>query len=152
MKTNREVGTTLTQLHPRIIVSGSAATATGVARFSLATAAGSVVVPTTTIRTEYLWKSTPHARARDGRAEQLGTLRETVSSLLRRVRALEEELRPTVVIVREVPRERARQLLLDYFKANPDSYPSDAAMALSLDSAFVRDLCSELIEEGLLGG
>lgn len=83
---------------------------------------------------------------------ELASLRVTVSSLQERVRALEDQLVPTVVVVRELSPAEAKRELLEYFKSNPDTYPSDAATALRLDSAVVRDLCRELVDDGLLGG
>jgi DNA-binding IclR family transcriptional regulator len=56
----------------------------------------------------------------------------------------------SVVVLRDVTEDQAKQEILDYFHAHPDSYPSDVADALRLDVALVRDLCAGLVEEGLL--
>jgi len=80
------------------------------------------------------------------------SLRQTVTSLQERVQALEQQLAPSVIVLREISAEQAKRELLDYFKAHPDSYPSDAAVALGLDSEVVRDLCRDLVDQGLLAG
>ena len=55
-----------------------------------------------------------------------------------------------VLVVRTVTRAQAKQELLDYFRQNPETYPSDAAISLSLDPELARDLSEELVAEGKL--
>lgn len=78
-------------------------------------------------------------------ATELGALRD-------RVNALEAQLEPRVVVIRDISRDQAKQELLHYFKEHPQSYPSDAALELRLDAALVREVCSELIQAGILEG
>jgi hypothetical protein len=111
-------------------------------------AGSAVAVRIPTVRTEYVG----HTRVPTPSPAQLGALNATVHSLQERVRALEQQLTPSVFVVRDLSPEQAKKELLDYFQRNPGTYPSDAALALKLDSAVVRDLCLELVEEGLLAG
>lgn len=86
-----------------------------------------------------------------GLREELNGLRDTVRFLQARVSMLEEQAEH-VSVLREVTREDAKREVLDYYRQHPGRYPSDVALALSLDSALVRDLCLELTSEGLLEG
>jgi len=55
-----------------------------------------------------------------------------------------------VIKLRTIPDTQARVELIDYFVKNPDSYPSDAATALRLDAAEVRDLVADMCRDGIL--
>lgn len=104
--------------------------------------------PKAVIRTEYVGRTQLPAPA-----TELASLHATVRSLQERVRALEDQqLVPAVFVVRDLSPSEAKRELLEYFQKNPGTYPSDAATALRLDSAVVRDLCLELVGEGLLEG
>jgi len=82
--------------------------------------------------------------------EREQTLESQLESLRDRVQVMEQRLADEVVVVREVSEDDAKTELLAYFREHPDAYPSDAAMALRLDSAWVRDLCDTLVGEGFL--
>ena len=84
--------------------------------------------------------------------EEVLALRKTVDALRHRVLALEDERREVLLVVRQVSRKEAKQEVLSYIQRHPGSYPSDAALALSLDPALVRDLAAELVKDGLLEG
>ena len=81
---------------------------------------------------------------------QLRELQRRIEGLQERVQALEDERRPKVIVLREVGRAQAKREVLEYFRTHPGVYPSDVAIALRLESATVRDLCDELIAEGVL--
>lgn len=55
-----------------------------------------------------------------------------------------------ILILRDIPREQAREEILQFFLNNPGSYPSDAALALRIDSEVARDLALEMKADGLL--
>ncbi len=79
---------------------------------------------------------------------ELDALKGEVEELRQRLARLEGE----VVVVREITREEAKREVLGYFRRRRRvTYPSDAAAALRLDAALVRDLCHELEQEGRLG-
>lgn len=80
---------------------------------------------------------------------EVEALRETVTLLQGRMRAL-EEAQTLVVVVREIDRQEAKAELQTFFQEQEQAYPSDAAVALRLDTALVRELCDELADEGLI--
>lgn len=83
---------------------------------------------------------------------QLATMAAELVGLRKRVGALEAQLQSQVVVLREITRDQAKGELKEFFRQHGDEqrYPSDAAIALRLDAALVRELCDELTAEGLL--
>jgi hypothetical protein len=148
-------GTTLTQNIDQVVSAGSVLSTKGLVPRSGASLAVAVFVQRPVARGTDVVRVArfgvghhPDNRHRN----ESESLRQTVTSLQERVQALEQQLVPSVIVLREISAEEAKRELLDYFNAHPDSYPSDAAVALRLDSEVVRDLCRELVDQGLLAG
>ena len=71
-------------------------------------------------------------------------------SLEQRVKALESEIIP---VARELPLHAVRALVIDYFEHTPKGenvYPSDIALAYTLDVDMVEKVMDSLVDEGYL--
>ena len=88
-----------------------------------------------------------HGCSHESKVAKLG---QTVAELENKVAQLSSLVRSREAELRDVPRDQAKEEVLDYFIDGGSSYPSDAARALRLDALLVLELCEELEAEGLL--
>ncbi len=83
------------------------------------------------------------------------TLEGEIAELKARVAALERELEylkasasDSVIVLRTISREDAKQEIKQLFQAGETLYFSDIAARLQLDLQLVVEICQELMEEG----
>ena len=76
-------------------------------------------------------------------------LRREIEEIRRRLAELEEKMpEENVIILREIPKEQAKQEIRQLFSTGRTLYYSDIAEELQLDLQFVVEICRELEEGG----
>jgi len=75
-----------------------------------------------------------------------------IEDLERRVKELEELVKPKIIVVREITKEEAKKLILDYIKSRKGEITSPLELSehLQIPYEIAHEIVLELIKEGRL--